>query len=214
MSRCSQCLCVPAECDQCLVCSSQSCCASAHAVQQPRISRAARSLARARGMFAAALGIEILCISFAELGENAGLYLFGLNPAGAAGAFALGYGLAGVSTFVTILGRSRGARIDSCCSVLENVERRGFWPNLKGTLRDFAAGTRRLARVRSEQNLKGMVKSSLVILVTAESACIITAEAVGLALYQHSLLVSVPLALVAGALAIVAVQYFKKFRAG
>jgi hypothetical protein len=46
--------------------------------------------------------------------------------------------------------------------------------------------------------------------VTAESACILTAEVVGLALYQYSLLVSVPLALVAGAFAIVAVQYFKK----
>jgi hypothetical protein len=173
-------------------------------------------LARAKNLFAAALGIEILCISFAELGENAGLYLFGLNPAGIAGAFALGYGLAGVATFVTILGRSNGMRIDSCCSVLEHGERRGFWPNLKGTLRDFAAGAKRLARIRSEQNLKEIVKSSLVILVTAESACILTAEAVGLVLYQYSLLVSVPLALAAGAFAIVAVQYFKnrKVRAG
>lgn len=217
MSRCSQCLCVPAECDQCLVCKSQSCCASAHAgqpqqqQQSSRFSAFTQSTARAKSLFAAALGIEILCISFAELGENAGLYLFGLNPAGIAGAFALGYGLAGVATFVTILGRSRGALIDSgCCSVLEHGERKGFWPNLKGTLRDFAAGAKRLARIRNEQNLKGIVKSSVFILVTAESACILTAEVVGLALYQYSLLVSVPLALVAGAFAIVAVQYFKK----
>jgi hypothetical protein len=155
VSRCSQCLCVPAECDQCLVCSSQSCCASAHAGQQSRFSAFMQSMARAKNLFAAALGIEILCISFAELGENAGLYLFGLNPAGIAGAFALGYGLAGVATFVAILGRSRGAHIDSCCSVLEHGERKGFWPNLKGTLRDFAAGAKRLALIRKEQNLRG-----------------------------------------------------------
>lgn len=210
MSRCSQCLCVPAECDQCIVCKSESCCASAHAGQQLRFAKAVQSLARAKNLFAAALGIEILCISFAELGENAGLYLFGLNPVGVAIAFALGYGLAGVATFVTILGRSHGMRIDSCCSVLEHRGRSGLWLNLQGTLRDFAAGAKRLVRIRSEQNLKGIVKSSLVILVTAESACILTAEAVGLALYQYSLLVSVPLALIAGAFAIVAMQYFKK----
>jgi hypothetical protein len=94
--------------------------------------------------------------------------------------------------------------------VLEHGERKGFWPNLKGTLRDFAAGMERLAHIRSESNLKGIVKSSAFILVTAESACIVTAEVVGLALYQYSLFVSVPLALAAGALAIVAVQHFKK----
>jgi hypothetical protein len=31
---------------------------------------------------AAALGIEILCIAAAEIGENSGLYLFGFNPIG------------------------------------------------------------------------------------------------------------------------------------
>lgn len=201
--KCEQCLCLPAECkrQQCIVCSEQKCCASAH----PGL------FGRTRNLFAAALGIEILCIASAELGENAGLYLLGFNPAGIAIAFAMGYALAGLATFVAILGRGRA---DPCCSsMLEHESRMGFLPNFQGTLRDFAAGTKRLARIRSEPGLKGIVKSSIVILVTAESACIMTAQVVDLVLYQYSLLISVPLALFAGASAIVAVQYLKKFRA-
>jgi hypothetical protein len=41
-----------------------------------------------KGLYAAALGIEILCISAAEIGENTGLYLFGFNPGGIAIAYA------------------------------------------------------------------------------------------------------------------------------
>jgi hypothetical protein len=33
-------------------------------------------------IYAAALGIEILCISFASIGENIGLYIFGFNHSG------------------------------------------------------------------------------------------------------------------------------------
>jgi hypothetical protein len=55
--------------------------------------------------YAAALGIEILCIAAAEIGENTALYLFGFNPSGIAIAYILGYALAGFTTFATILGR-------------------------------------------------------------------------------------------------------------
>lgn len=36
----------------------------------------------AKGLYTAALGIEILYIAAAEIGENTGLYLFGFNPGG------------------------------------------------------------------------------------------------------------------------------------
>lgn len=36
-------------------------------------------LGHVKGLYAA-LGIEIVCITAAEIGENTGLYLFGLNP--------------------------------------------------------------------------------------------------------------------------------------
>lgn len=222
--QCAECLCVPAECRSCEVCSQAKCCASIHsatviAAARQRPAEAVRFFGHAKGMLAAALGIEMLCIGFAELGENAGLYAFGFNPVGIAIAFAMGYGLAGVATFLTILGRSSNNKggmcggHDGCCSLLDDPLRRGFLANLYGTLRDFARGAGRLVHVRRERNVGAVLKSSLVILVTAESACILTAETVGLLLYQYSVLVSVPLALLAGAFAIVAPQAWKKTRA-
>ncbi|MDQ3873671.1 MAG: hypothetical protein M3258_08700, partial [Thermoproteota archaeon] len=56
----------------------------------------------ARGLYAAALGIEILCITAAEIGENTGLYILGFNHMGILIAYTMGYGLASLTTFVTI----------------------------------------------------------------------------------------------------------------
>jgi hypothetical protein len=56
-------------------------------------------------LYAAALGIEILCIAAAEIGENTGLYIFGFNAGGIVIAYVMGYALAGFVTFVTIIGR-------------------------------------------------------------------------------------------------------------
>jgi hypothetical protein len=95
-------------------------------------------------MYAAALGIEILCIAAAEIGENTGLYLFGFNLVGIPIAYATGYALAGFTTFATILGRrynyGPNDKINSCCSVLEQVAGIGFISNLKITFRNFGEG--------------------------------------------------------------------------
>jgi hypothetical protein len=61
-----------------------------------------------------------------------------------------------------------------------------------------------------QPNLKSILKTSLVILVTAESACILTAETVDLFLYRHSMILSIPLALVAGAFVVVAPEAYRK----
>lgn len=213
MNRCSQCLCVPVQCGQiqCLVCDEKKCCTSHH-LKPRNILRSFFSHSRA--MFAAALGIEILCISFAELGENVGLYVFGFNPIGIAIAYAMGYALAGAATFLTILGRHGSGDACGCCSVLEHGDRKGFYPNFAGTMRDFAAGLKKLPRLYREPELRSVLRTSLVILVTAESACILVAETVDLMLYQYSILLSVPLALLAGAFAVVAPQAYKKAKAG
>ncbi|HEY7573150.1 MAG TPA: hypothetical protein VH796_17450 [Nitrososphaeraceae archaeon] len=58
-----------------------------------------------KSLYAAALGIEILCITAAEIGENTGLYLLGFNHIGVPFAYVMGYLLATFTTFVTILGR-------------------------------------------------------------------------------------------------------------
>jgi hypothetical protein len=176
----------------------------------------------AKGLYAAALGIEILCIAAAEIGENTGLYLFGFNAGGIAVAYVMGYTLAGFTTFITILGRYGNAHqsengidireINGCCSVLEQDSIRGFASNLKTTFTNFAVGLKRLLRIRNQRGLKTILRSSLFILVTAESACILTAETVDLVFYQYSIFLSVPLALLAGAFTVVAPAAYRKAR--
>lgn len=90
-------------------------------------------------MYAAALGLKILCIAAAEIGENTALYLFGFNWTGIPIAYLIGYGLAGFVTFIMILGRYNYDRnwrkviIDSCCSVLGQCADKWFLTNLKIT---------------------------------------------------------------------------------
>ncbi len=169
-----------------------------------------------KALYAAALGIEILCISAAEIGENSGLYLFGFNLIGIPIAYAMGYALAGFTTFVAILGRynyaSNNGKIDSCCSVLEQGAGSGFIPTLKITFKNFAMGITRLPLLHKQPNLKYVLKTSAYILVTAESACILAAETVDLIFYQYSILLAVPLALLAGAFTVVAPEAYRKIK--
>ena len=187
---------------------------------QPEIGFGIRSfLFYAKGLYAAALGIEILCIAAAEIGENTGLYLFGFNAGGIAIAYVMGYALAGFTTFA-ILGRYGNQQgcdagngkqgIDSCCSVLEQDSTQRFVPNLITTFSNFASGFRRLFNIQNQTEIKTILKSSLVILITAESVCILTAETVDLIFYQYSILLSVPLALLAGAFTVVAPAAYRK----
>lgn len=83
-------------------------------------------------------------------------------------------------------------------------------PNLYGTLHDFAAGAKKFVQLHKQPNLRLTLKSSLIILVTAESACILAAETVDLALYQYSVLLSIPISLLAGTFAIVAPLAYRK----
>ena len=171
-----------------------------------------------KGLYAAALGIEILCIAAAEIGENTGLYLFGFNFVGIPIAYTMGYALAGFTTFATILGRynyygSSKKKIDSCCSVLEQGSAgSGFLSNLRTTFRNFGVGIAMMPQLYRQPNLKYIMKTSLYILITAESACILTAETVDLIFYQYSILLSIPLALFAGAFAVVAPDAYRKMR--
>ncbi|WP_316507111.1 hypothetical protein [Nitrosopumilus sp.] len=163
-----------------------------------------------KGLYAAALGIEILCISAAEIGENLGLYIFGFNIVGIPIAYALGYMLAGLVTFVTILGRyDYDEKIDSCCSILGQNAHKGFVVNLQSTFKNFVKGWKKITKLHKQKNLKPILKSSLYILVTAESACILTAETVGIVFYQYSIFLSVPLALLVGAFTVVVPQAYK-----
>jgi hypothetical protein len=168
-----------------------------------------------KSLYAAALGIEILCIAAAEVGENTGLYLLGFNHIGVPLAYVMGYCLAAFTTFVTILGRYRydsRDKIDSCCSVLEQDTNKDFLSNVVTTLKNFGLGLRKLKELPSQPNLREIIKTSLVILVTAETACIITAETVDLIFYKQAFYLSVPLALLAGAFTVVAPEAYKKLK--
>jgi hypothetical protein len=167
-----------------------------------------------KSLYAAALGIEILCIAAAEIGENTGLYLFGFNLIGIPIAYAMGHALAGFTTFATILGRynyGSNDKIDSC-SVLEQGAGLGFLQNIKTTFGNFTVGIAKLPQLHKQPNLKYILKTSLFILVTAESACILTAETVDLIFYHYSLLLSVPLALLAGAFTVVVPEAYRKLK--
>jgi hypothetical protein len=166
-----------------------------------------------KSLYAAALGIEILCIAAAEIGENTGLYVLGFNHIGIPIAYVMGYCLATFTTFVTILGRYRyasGDRIDSCCSVLEQGTNKDFLSNVVTTFKNFGLGLRKLKELPSQPNLKEILKTSLVILITAETACIITAETVDLIFYKQAFYLSIPLALLAGAFTVVIPEAYKK----
>jgi hypothetical protein len=163
-----------------------------------------------KNLLPTALGIEILCIMAAEIGENIGLYTFGFNLTGIALAYAIGYALAGFTTFMTILGRYTGLKIESCCSVLEQQSNKGFLSNMFLTFEHFIKGIQIILYLKKEPNLKYILKTSMVILITAESACILTAETIGIVLYNYSILLGIPLALLGGALTVVFIEAHKK----
>jgi hypothetical protein len=124
--------------------------------------------------------------------------------------YALGYGLASFTTFCTIIGRyDVKNELDSCCSALEHEGKQGFVSNLKKTFRDFGSGIKKIPHLNHINNLKHVIKTCLYILVTAESACIITAETVNLAFFRHALWISIPLSLFAAAFVITLIESYK-----
>jgi hypothetical protein len=185
-----------------------------------------------RRLLPAALGIEILCISAAEIGGNSGLYLFGYNAQGIVLSYALVYALAGFTTFAVILGRYRPGTVEysrkgekdddgsahkhnskisscDCCSILEDSHNLTFLGGLKHTLAGFARGLCMLVRFYKVRNKCQLLRTTLILLVTAESGCILTAATVDIVLYQYSLFISVPLSLAAGTFAVAAPHAFR-----
>src|SRR5439155_5984559 len=166
-------------------------------------------------IYAVALGIEILCIAAAEIGENTSFFLFGYRThIGIIMGYLLGYSLSSFTTFATILGRynysSNNEIVCGCCSVLEQGAYKGLIQNLILTFRTFIIVVKKMPQLHKEPNLKHLVKTSILILFTAESACIITALTVDWLFYRHSLFLSIPLALFMGTFTVVAPEAYKK----
>jgi hypothetical protein len=228
-TACAECNCVPQECEGknikdcnlCIKIKENCCCSSIHNQctsinYRFYIHSIGEFFKHIKYLYAAALGIEILCITAAEIGENTALYLFGFNWIGIPIAYLMGYALAGFVTFVTIFGRynyNQSKRIlitDSCCSVLGQCADKGFLTNLRITFLNFGVGMKKIFLIHNQPNLKYILKTSIFILVTAESACILTTETIDLVFYNYSLFLSVPLALMAGAFTVVAPEAFRR----
>jgi hypothetical protein len=214
--KCVDCLCVPELCskiklEDCKVCIKDGCCCIEIHLKEGEKSFTAKFFLNTKNMYASALGIEILCILSAEIGQNSSFFMFGFKtPLAITMSYVLGYGLAGFTTFATILGRYNLERvIDGCCSVLED-EHNGFVSNIKTTFKNFVMGIKKIPELHKSPDFKQIVKTTLYVLITGESVCIITAETVNLAFFRHALWLSIPLSLFAGALAITMVEAYKR----
>jgi hypothetical protein len=132
-------------------------------------------------LYATALAIEVLCICAAEIGENSSFVMFGYRTTlGITVGYFLGYGLSAFTTFATILGRSNySEQMCSCCSVLEQ-DSKGFIATLLTTFKNCWIGFKKMVRLYRQPNLKTILLRSIVILVTAETVCILTAETIDL----------------------------------
>jgi hypothetical protein len=216
--KCTECDCVLDLCKDvdfkhCMRCTKQICCCAT--IHKPNNQNSILTFFHhIRTLFAAALGIEILCISAAEIGENSAFYFFGYHLQGIILGYIMGYAAAGFTTFMTILGRYDlgNTKIDSCCSVLEQQSNKGFLANLVITFKNFGIGVSKLFSLHRQSDIKYILKTSFIILVTAETACILTAETVDLIFYKQSMLLSIPLALLAGTLVVVLPEAYKKTR--
>ena len=164
-------------------------------------------------MYVSALGIEILCIMSAEIGENIGFFLFGYQRIdGISIGFVLGYALAGFSTFAAILGRYNLDNVmEGCCSALDCNDKK-FFQSLKITFRNFAIGVVKIPYLYNQPHAKHILKTSVYVLIVSESLCILTALTIDFIFYRHSLWLSIPLALFVGTFTITALESYKKIR--
>jgi hypothetical protein len=127
--------------------------------------------------------------------------------------YVLAYALAGFTTFASILGRSsahnREEEIMCGCS---NEHDSGFGSNFRQTFANFATGLRKMTALHKEPTAWRIVKASLIVLVSAESGCIVAAATVDVMLYQYSTFLSIPAALLAGTLVVTLIAARRSLR--
>jgi hypothetical protein len=223
-SACARCKCSPEICSRVIIkcknCVVKNCCCMPIHTSQFKIlknfSCIPQIFQNIKRVFIATLGIEILCIISAEIGENIGLSVFGFSLLGIVIAYFLGFAIAGFSTFMTILGRwdfdNNGniKKAQSCCTFLEGNSNKGFLFNFKFTFLSFGKGLSQFIQHRNNPQMKSILKTSIIILITAESACILTAETVTLIFYPYSMFLAIPLALLVGTFTLTLVESIRK----
>jgi len=162
-------------------------------------------------MYPSAIGIIVLCVVSSQIGQGISFVLFGYHDIfGIAMSYAIGYGLASLTTFCTIIGRyNLNQGIGGCCSALEKGSNLSFARNIKNTFHDCWTGIKTMPRVLRLPNAKNIVLTSIYILITAESACILTAETINLAFLRHAMWLSMPLGLFAAAFVVTVIETWK-----
>ena len=164
-------------------------------------------------MFLSALGLELMCFFSASTGQTMAVYWLGFNQTGITFGFIIGFALAGFLTLCTILGRmkktSQGLFAHDGCSVLSHSS---FITSLRSTVSAFLIGIRILYKLPSLPNSTVIIKNALIILITAESCCIITAEIVDMIFYRSALLFSIPMAIAGGAASIMLIEIIRNHR--
>jgi hypothetical protein len=179
-------------------------------------SYASQILRETKRLFPSSFGIEVLCVLSAEIGGFLGLYYFGFNPFGISMSYALAYATAGFTTFVSILGRhAHGDQEEMMicgCGDIEHDTSLGFVSGTKQTFVNFGAGLSRLRRLSNDSKSWRLVRASVLVLVSAESGCVIAAATIDLMFYQYSVFLSIPAALLAGTLTVALMAARKAIR--
>ncbi|NHI02357.1 hypothetical protein DYY67_2039 [Candidatus Nitrosotalea sp. TS] len=184
------------------------CCASEIKIQTPSF------WVQVKKSYPSAVGIIVLCILSSQVGQSISFVLFGYhNLFGIVMSYALGYGLASLTTFGTIIGRYTSRQgLGACCSAIEQGSSISFISNLKNTFRYCGIGMKKIPHLHKLPDVKHVIKTSLYILVTAESACILTAETVNLAFFRQAMWLSMPLGLFAAAFVVTIIESYKMTR--
>ncbi len=176
------CACTDCKCtddSNCILCTTGTCCCDT----TPKIKKSTFFFNQVKKSYPSAVGIIVLCILSSQVGQGISFVLFGYhNLFGVVMSYTLGYGLASLTTFCGILGRySSKQGLGACCSAIEQGSKISLVSNLKNTFNYCWIGMKMVPNLYHLPNLKYIIKTSLYILVTAESACILTAETVNLA---------------------------------
>jgi len=202
---CADCKCT--ENSDCNLCIAGTCCCE----PTPQITKSTFFFNQVKKSYPSAVGIIILCILSSQVGQGISFVLFGYhNLFGIIMSYTLGYGLASMTTFCSILGRySSKQGLGACCSAIEQGSNISLVSNLKNTFSYCWIGMKVVPHLYKLPNLKYIIKTSLYILVTAESACILTAETVNLAFFRQAMWLSMPLGLFAAAFVVTVIESYK-----
>lgn len=193
----------------CEICPTGTCCCTSEIkIKTPSF------WAQVKKSYPSAVGIIVLCILSSQVGQSISFVLFGYhNLFGIVMSYALGYGLASLTTFGTIIGRYTSRQgLGACCSAIEQGSSISFISNLKNTFRYCGIGMKKIPHLLKLPDVKHVIKTSLYILVTAESACILTAETVNLAFFRQAMWLSMPLGLFAAAFVVTIIESYKMTR--